>query len=191
VPRRSRPDVERSQAALLADAAGLASVVGLEALTLGRVAERSGLSKSGLIGRFGSKEALQLAAMDAGRATVVREIVEPALREPPGRPRLRALLEGYFSYLERGVFPGGCVMAAAAHEMDGRPGPVRDAVRAAWGEWLGLLQREARRAGFEEPEQVAFELHSLALTANWAHQLFADRGALDRGRAGVARLLDG
>ena len=87
------------------------------------------------------------------------------------------------------VFPGGCFWAAASAEFDGRPGPVRDAVKDATAAWLGELERQAEAAGVDDPRQLAFELHSLAAGSNLRYQLFGDPDAFERARRGIARVL--
>jgi AcrR family transcriptional regulator len=175
--------------AILERAIDLASAEGLEGLTIGRLAAEMEMSKSGLFRHFGSKEELQLATVDAASKRYIQEVVAPALETPPGKERLRALCESYFEHLESSVFEGGCFWAASATEFDDRPGPVQDKIRDAVSAWLALLATEARRAGAPEPEQVAFELHSLALGANLASRLLGDRAAFDHARAAVERLL--
>ena len=186
MPRAATPSTRES---ILARAVDLSSSEGLEGLTIGRLASELGMSKSGLFGHFGSKEELQLATIDAAVRRFVEEVIVPATKEEPGREQLRALCEGYFDYLERRVFPGGCFFAAAAAEFDGRPGPVRDAISGGVSAWLSVLEHQAEVAGAEDPEQLAFELHSLALGANSAHQLFGDEDAFSRARAAMRRLL--
>lgn len=178
-----------SRDAILARAVDLGSVEGLEGLTIGRLAGDLEMSKSGLFGHFGSKEELQLATVDAACAIFAREVLEPAEAAAPGRERLGALCEGFVGYLEREVFPGGCFLAAAAAEFDGRPGPVRDRVYAAMAAWLGELERHAEIAGAEDPAQLAFELNALAQGANHAYQLYGDRAAFTRARAALMRRL--
>jgi AcrR family transcriptional regulator len=175
--------------AILARAVDLASAEGLEGLTIGRLAGDLGLSKSGLFGHFGSKEELQLATIEEAARRFVREVVEPALTEAEGAPRLRALCDRYIGYMERQVFPGGCFWAAASIEFDGRPGPVRDRVRDAVAAWLAELQRQASLAGVEDPSLLAFELQAMAQGANSAFQLFGDRTAFHRARTAIERLL--
>ena len=175
--------------AILVRAIDLASAEGLEGLTIGRLAAEMEMSKSGLFRHFGSKEELQLATVDAASERYIEEVVAPALEAPEGEERLRALCERYFEHLERSVFDGGCFWAASAAEFDDRPGPVRDRIREATGAWLALLAREAERAGAEDPEQLAFELHSLALGANLASRLLEDPDAFVRARAAMERLL--
>jgi AcrR family transcriptional regulator len=179
----------QTREAILERAVDLASEEGLEGLTIGRLADELGLSKSGLFGHFGSKEGLQLATIEAAADRFVREVVEPVRDVEPGAARLRALCDHYIGYLEREVFSGGCFWAAAAAEFDARPGPVRDAVEAASAAWLRGLESEAALAGVEDPAQLAFELQSLAQGANFAYQLFGDREAFARARRAVDRLL--
>lgn len=177
--------------AILERAVELASQEGLEGLTIGRLSAELGLSKSGLFGHFGSKEELQLAAVDAASAVFVREVVEPALSEPEGAPRLRAYCESWVGYLERKVFSGGCFFAAASTEFDGRPGPVRDKLRDGLELWLTELAKQAKLAGAEDAEQLVFEVYSLVQGANGAYQLFGDERAFTRARTAIERLLPG
>jgi AcrR family transcriptional regulator len=174
----------------------LASIEGLEGLTIGRLAAELGMSKSGLFGHFGSKEDLQLATLKAADTVLWREVVQPAVDITSGLDRLAALIEGYVRYLEREVFPGGCFLSAAAAEFDGRPGPVRDAVAAASRAWCDQLEGQAGIAVAKgelpagtDPAQVAFELNALADGANAAFQLHGDRQAFEHARLAIARVL--
>jgi len=175
--------------AILDRAVDLASEEGLEGLTIGRLSSELGLSKSGLFGHFGSKEELQLAAIDAANEIFVREVIEPALASPEGVPRLRAYCESWVGYLERKVFAGGCFFAAASSEFDGRPGPVRDKLREGQGLWVAEIAKQAKLAGVDDPEQLVFEVSSLVQGANAAHQLFGDEQAFARARTAIDRLL--
>jgi AcrR family transcriptional regulator len=175
--------------AILDHAVDLASSEGLEGLTIGRLAGELGMSKSGLFGHFGSKEELQLATIEEAGSRFIREVVEPARREPDGAPRLRALTDRYLDYLERQVFPGGCFFAAASTEFDDRPGPVRERLRDAIGAWLSELERQARLAGAADPPLLAFELHALAVGANSNYRLFGDPRAFGRARQAIEALL--
>jgi AcrR family transcriptional regulator len=175
--------------AILERAVEVASEEGLEGLTIGRLSSELGLSKSGLFGHFGSKEELQLAAVDAASAIFVREVIEPALAEPDGAPRLRAYCESWVGYLERKVFSGGCFFAAASTEFDGRPGPVRDKLRDGQAAWLAELAKQATLARADDPEQLVFEVSSLVQGANAAYQLFEDEDAFDRARRAIERIL--
>jgi AcrR family transcriptional regulator len=175
--------------AILGRAVEVASEEGLEGLTIGRLSSELGLSKSGLFGHFGSKEELQLAAIDTANAIFVREVIDPAVKEPEGVARLRAYCDRWVGYLERKVFSGGCFFAAASTEFDGRPGPVRDKLRGGQRLWLDELAKQAKLAGAEDPEQVVFEVYSLVQGSNASYQLFEDEQAFARARAALERLL--
>ena len=188
----------RTRDAILERAVDLASLEGLEGLTIGRLATDLGMSKSGLFGHFGSKEELQLATIEAADAVLRHEVIEPAIEMESGLQRLRALIEGYVRYLEREVFPGGCFISAAAAEFDGRPGQVRDAIAAASRAWGNELEGQAGVAVAKgeipegtDPTQLAFELNALADGANAVYQLHGDRRAFERARMAIARLLGG
>jgi AcrR family transcriptional regulator len=177
--------------AILDRAVDLASTEGLEGLTIGRLASELAMSKSGLFGHFGSKEELQLATIDAAQRRFVSAVVEPALGEPEGAPRLRALCDRFVAYLEGRVFPGGCFWGATMAEFDGRPGPVRDRIRDRVGAWLAELERQATIAGADDPRQLAFELQALGQGANSSFQLFGDPAAFRRARRAMEPLLPG
>src|SRR3954453_14605281 len=123
--RRRRSDGERSRAAILREAARLATVEGLDGLSLARLAGAVGMSKSGLFAHFGSKEELQLATIDAASAIFDELVVEPAAEAPAGIPRLRAYIERFLAHVEEGVFPGGCFFVSAMGELGTHAGPVR------------------------------------------------------------------
>src|SRR5688572_23220173 len=169
-PRRSATAAAGTRMAIVQRALEVGSVEGLEGLTIGRLAGDVGMSKSGLIRHFGSKEGLQMAALDAALEIFGREVWEPAREAPRGIVRLRAICDAWLVYMERDLLPGGCFLTAAASEFDGRAGPVGDATRKAWAGWLQLLAAEARTAieagelpPDSDPDQVAFELNSIAM----------------------------
>lgn len=172
----------------------VASVEGLEGLTLGRLAEVLHTSKSGIQTLFGTKQELQLSIVAAASQVFERDVLRPAEHQPAGLPRLRALMSLWIDYLE--TFEGGCLFVAAASELDGRSGPVRDAVAGAVTRADVLLHREielALRLG-ELPadtdvEQLVFELHAMVLQGNHDRQLLARTDALTRARKAVNRLL--
>jgi AcrR family transcriptional regulator len=182
----------RTRTSILERAVDLASLEGLEGLTIGRLADELGMSKSGLFAHFGSKEDLQLAVIDAASERYVAEIFRPALAEPRGFPRLMAICRSWLSYIRREVFPGGCFFAAASFEFDGRPGPVRDRVRQLMDEWIGALEKAVLMAQQEghidpavDPGQLAFELNSLFFGANFAFYLRGDTQAIERAQRAV------
>ena len=187
---------DRTRQAILEVAVHLASAEGLEGLTIGRLASETGMSKSGLFAHFGSKEDLQLATIEAARSVFIREVMRPAFEAETGLPRLWKLCDIWLDYVSAEIFRGGCFFAAAAAEFDSRPGPVRDRIAAIMKEWLAALRRaviEAQDAGqFDksvDPLQLAFEINSFELGANWAFQLYGDKQAFERARAAILERL--
>jgi len=186
----------RTRGAILQRAVHLASVEGLEGLTVGRLAEELGMSKSGLFAHFGSKEDLQLATCETARQMFIDEISVPAMSAPKGMPRLWNLLDRWLGHVERRLFEGGCFFTAASFEFDGRTGPVRERIAAIMREWLAMLNRsvmEAQKAGHIDPkvsaDLLAYEIQSLALGAHWSKQLLDDRQAYSRARAIILQKL--
>jgi AcrR family transcriptional regulator len=195
--RTRRSDGERTHAAILDTATRLASIEGVHGLTIGRLAEETGISKSGLYGHFGSKEQLQLEVIRAAGAVLEREVVEPALAAPEGLARIVAWLDAYFSYVERWVFPGGCFFASLLPEADARTGPVHDAVVTGQRrsmEWITGLVRDAQRTGEidhrSDPAQIAYEIDACMTHANYLFVLFRDPEALARGREALRRIIE-
>ena len=194
--RKRRSDGERSRNAILREAAQLATVEGLEGLSIGRLAEAVGMSKSGLFAHFGSKEELQLATIETASAIFIEDVVQPASVADTGIERLRLLTEGFLQHVEGDVFPGGCFFASVAAEMDTHPGPVRDFAVQVMNEWLGLLVtavRDAQAEGaidpVEDPEQLAFELEAYLLLANAHFVISRESMAIDRARHALERRL--
>jgi AcrR family transcriptional regulator len=194
--RRPRADGERSRHAILDAAARLATVEGINGLSIGGLADHIGMSKSGLYAHFKSKEELQLATIDTAAGLFNADVVEPGVAAPAGRARLWALSNEFLAHLERGVFPGGCFFASVAAELDTRPGPVRDRIAEFVEEWLGLIVavvEDAQRAGeidaTETPEQLAFEIDAMLLMANAAYVMNPAAEPLDRARRGIERLI--
>ena len=123
----------------------LATIEGIEGLSIGRLADATGIAKSSVYALFGSKEELQLATINAARDSFIVEVVTPALRATePGCDRLLALCDGFLSYVERRIFPGGCFFVAASAEVGARPGRVHDEVARIQQQWRDLLEREAK-----------------------------------------------
>ena len=193
--RRARGD--RTRATVVAEAVQLASVDGLEGLTIARLADRLGVPKSSVHTAFGSKADLQVAVLRRTREILIEHVIAPSLTEALGRPRLLAVGEAWFGYLAGGVFEGGCLLSSAAAELDGRPGPARDELVAVMTEWLDFLACNARAAIRDgdlrrgaDPDQIAFELQASGLTANWHHQLFGGDGAFRAARAAWSQALE-
>ncbi|MGE0059980.1 MAG: TetR/AcrR family transcriptional regulator [Dehalococcoidia bacterium] len=192
--RAVRSDGARSRRTILEAAARLATVEGLNGLSIGRLAEHIGMSKSGLFGHFGSKEELQLATIDTATEIFLAEVVEPTLsiREP--LERLDALCELFLAHVRGEVFPGGCFFAAVAAEFAPHPGAVQDRIKETTAGWLSLfvdLAHDAQTAGELSPdedlEQFAFEVDSALLMANLTYVLNQDPTALDRGLKAARR----
>jgi AcrR family transcriptional regulator len=178
----------RTRDSILATAVDVASVEGLEGLTIGRLATELGMSKSGLFAHVGSKEELQVATIEAAREIFIETVVAPVREAEPGLPRLHSLLEHWLAYLRQEVFRGGCFFDAVRNEYDSRPaGPVRDKIFAQFFDWERLLAdrvRAAQRTGHldpaADPEQLAFELDALGAAANVRFQLDRDETAFER-----------
>jgi AcrR family transcriptional regulator len=167
-----------TQNRILEKAVHIASVEGLESMSLATLAKATSMSKSGLFAHFRSKEALQIAIIDEAERIFTDVVVRPALAAPVGLERVQRLVEGYVEYCAGGPFQGGCFFAAAAHEFDGRPGPVRDRVIAFYDNWnrqtRTTLQEAAQRGDLREGVDVdgfLFELNGIGLAANFASQL--------------------
>lgn len=183
---------DQTRQRILDHAMAIASLDGLEGLSIGRLATDLGVSKSGLFAHFGSKEELQAAVIAAARGVFSREVVRPAFQEAPGLPRLLRLCLGWLEYSEKRVFPGGCFFYAAGAEFDARPGRIRDLLADARRDWLGLCRqtaRDARQLGRlredVDLDQLVFELDALATAANSAALLLDDASAYQRSRAGI------
>ena len=180
----------RSRAAVLERSVQMASRDGLEGLTIGALAADLGVHKSSVHALFGSKEELQLATLAAARAILVEHVVSPALSRQAGLPRLRAIGEAWWDYLAADVFAGGCFLCAASAEMDGRPGPLRDAVASVMREWIAVLRvnieaaiASQELAGRIDPSALAFRLNALGMAANWQKQLLNDASGIAQARS--------
>jgi AcrR family transcriptional regulator len=182
--------------AVLGHALALASEVGLEGVTIGTLAERARMSKSGLFAHFASKEALQVAVLDEAVSRFVEKVVAPALRKGRGEPRLRALLDNWLRWANADFMPGGCVFVASIADLDDRPGPVRDRLAASQRDWLETLATAIRIAIDEghfrkdlDPNQLAHEFLTLAYGAHLIGRLLRDPAADGRLHTAIDRLL--
>lgn len=191
VGRREGGKGADTRATILARALDLASVDGLEGLTIGRLASELEMSKSGVFAHFGSKQELQLAVVGAAAERFRVAVIEPAMGAPDGVPRLRAILDAYLAHLaDDDYYPGGCFWAATSAEYDDRPGPVRDAIAGALEAWLGELERQARIAGCADPGRFAFELYSLVMGANSRFRMGGDPVVFTYARDAIERRLE-
>src|SRR5689334_2041783 len=194
--RQRRADGERTRSAILRTAASLATVEGLEGLSIGNLAAATGISKSGLYAHFGSKQDLQLATVDEAERIFDAEVVQPALTANRGLAQLTELCERYLGYLGRRIFPGGCFFAATALEMGTHAGPVKDRIAAIYGDFTARLRdcaATAREQGElparEDPDRIAFELHAILLGADTGFVLHDDPASLDLARQVVHQRL--
>lgn len=193
---RRRSDGEQTHAAILESAMRIASIEGLGSLTIGRLADELGVSKSGVFAHFRSKQRLQQETIAAAREVFAEQVLAPGLDAPEGLPRLERLCDAFLSYVERGVFPGGCFFAQMLVEFDARTGPIHDEVESDQRNWLSLLQElahTARQRGeldpTTDPAQLAFELYAALELANSLSMLYRDPAFIDRGRAAVRDVL--
>lgn len=197
----SRPDGrrvrgDRTRQAILEAAARLASVEGLEGLSIGRLASHLGLSKSGLYAHFGSKEELQLETIRTASAIYERDVIGPALDAKPGCDRLLAFCDQFLAYVHHGPFPGGCFFIASYLDPANLRGPVRALLASnqrALLDFLAECASDAQAAGEippkPEPAQIAFDVDAILGGADVNYLLFDDPSFLDRGAASVRRLL--
>ena len=185
----------QTRAAILESALGLASQMGLEGLSIGALAEVAQMSKSGVFAHFGSREELQIAVIREYHRRFEEEVFFPAMREPRGVPRLRALFEHWLRRVSVEV-DSGCIYISGAVEFDDRPGPVRDALVGMVRAWHEALERAIRIAiedGQLRPDtdaqQMLFEIHGLILALHHDARLLRLPGATQRARVAFERLV--
>lgn len=195
-PRR-RSDGARTHAEILEVAMRLASIEGLASLTIGRLARELDASKSGVFAHFRSKERLQRETIEAARDVFEHEVLKPGLDAPAGLAQLESICEAFLSYVERGVFPGGCFFAQMLGEFDAQNGPIHDEVLADQRGWLALLEDmidTARQQGeldpATSPRQLAFELYAPMELANFLSTLHQDPSVVEQGRRAIRAALD-
>ncbi|MEL7060115.1 MAG: TetR/AcrR family transcriptional regulator [Acidobacteriota bacterium] len=186
---------EETRRIILDCAMAMTSTLGLEGLTIGSVAREVEMSKSGLFAHFESKQDLQLQVLAAAVDRFTGMVIAPALRQPRGEPRIRALVENWLAWEE--WMPGGCVFIAAANELDDRPGELRDRLVSAQRDWLDSLAHAARIAVREghfaadlDCEQFAYQLYSIILAYHHFHRLLRDPGARERARTAFTSLVE-
>jgi AcrR family transcriptional regulator len=196
MPRRSAAAVAETREAVTKTAVDRASIEGLEGLTIGGLADLAQMRKSSVFSLFGSKQELQLAALEAAVEQFEQEVWDPVADQRPGLSRLLALCDSWLSYHQREVMPGGCFLTTATIEYDARPGPLRDAVVGTMQLWLGVLEREASAAleagelpADTDPADVAFQLNALAAAASYGFQLWRDPEVFGRARRSMRRAL--
>ena len=186
---------QQTRAAILDAALGLASHMGLEGLSIGALAEVTQMSKSGVFAHFGSREELQISVIREYHTRFEEEVFFPAIQEPRGLPRLRALFERWIRRVSVEL-DSGCIYISGAVEFDDRPGPVRDALAEMVRDWQSALQRAIRQAVAEgqlapdtDAMQMVFEIHGLILALHHDARFLRNPGVLGRARAGFDRVL--
>ena len=195
-PRRTAAQALQTRHLIVSAGVDIASTQGLDAITLGRLAEELSMSKSGVIGHFGSKLDLQLGVVAEAVRIYRREVIVPAAHVAPGLPRLRKLVDAWISHLERGVFPGGCFFTQVTADYDSRLGPLHDVARQLTGNWRSYLAEQIDVAIADgsfgadtTTDQVIFEATGLMLSLNHSMQLDLDPQAIQHARAGFERLI--
>ena len=187
---------EQTRAAILDEALKIASKLGLEGLTIGSLADATGMSKSGLFAHFGSREDLQLAVLEHAAQRYGEMVFVPVLKIDRGLPRLRALFERWLDWALESGLPGGCIMISAAAEYDDRPGPIRDAVIANQHRGNAITQKAVRLAIEEghllpdtDPEQISFEMLGIVLASHNHRRLLGDKEARKRALTAFDQLI--
>jgi AcrR family transcriptional regulator len=187
---------ERTRAAILDEALKIVSRAGLDDLTIGTLAEATGMSKSGLFAHFGSRDDLLLAVLAHGQKEFVEVVLKPALQKPRGLPRLRAMFIHWLDWTESAELPGGCPMIGGAAEFDDKPGAVRDMLASGQRGWIDTLKRAVRQAIEEkqlapdaDPEQIAFEMFGIALVLHHHRRLLGYPKARARALSALDRLI--
>jgi AcrR family transcriptional regulator len=187
---------EQTRAAILDEALKIARRLGLEGLTIGTLADATGMSKSGMFAHFGSREDLQLAVLEHGARQYGEMVLMPALKIDRGLPRLRALFERWLDWTLQTATPGGCIMISTAHEYDDRPGLIRDAAVEMQRRGSGVSERAVRLAIEEghlkndtDPGQIAFEMLGIVLASHNHGRLLGDKAARRRALAAFDALI--
>ena len=178
---------EQTRVAILDEALKIASKLGLEGLTIGSLADATGMSKSGLFAHFGSREDLQLAVLEYAAQLYGEKVFVPVLKIERGLPRLRGLFERWLDWTLESGLPGGCIMLSAAFEYDDRPGPIRDAAIANQHRGNAITKKAVRLAVEEghlnpdtDPEQISFEMLGIVLASHNHRRLLGDKEARKR-----------
>lgn len=194
--RRAMLKGQQTKAVIVDAALGLASQIGLEGLSIGALAEITGMSKSGVFAHFGSREELQISVVREYHTRFEREIFYPAMDSARGLPRLQALFDRWMARTTTEI-DSGCIYISGAVEFDDRSGPVRDALVASVSSWQDALRRAvelAQETGHlqkgVDPQQIAFEIHGLILALHYEARFLRRAGALGRAREGFARLIE-
>lgn len=187
---------EQTRHGILQTALAEASMAGLSGLSIGGLAEKVAMSKSGLFAHFDSKQHLQLQVLETARKLFIDNVISPALRQPRGEPRVQALFDNWLRWSEASYLPGGCPFVSAAVELDDQPGPLRDSLVQSQKDWLDTLATAARISKEEghfrpdlDPERFAFEFYSVILAYYHFSRLLKDPHTSERCQSSFADLL--
>ncbi|MDO5652754.1 MAG: TetR/AcrR family transcriptional regulator [Brachymonas sp.] len=194
--RRVLPKGQHTRAVLLDAGLALSSELGLEGISIGALAEMVGMSKSGVFAHFGSRDDLQIAIINEYYQRFEEEVFQPALQQPRGLPRVRAMFENWIRRVTEEV-QSGCIFISGAVEFDDRKGQVRDALQHAMKTWLAAFRRAIEQAIEEghmkqgiDPYQIIFELHGLILSVHYEARFLEGSNALERVKHGFERILN-
>ena len=182
--------------AILDCALSEASRIGLGGLSIGRLAQMLDMSKSGLFAHFESKENLQKAVLQSARDRFIVRVIAPALREPRGEPRVRAMFDRWLEWSRAPFLEGGCIFCSASTELGAQPGPLKDCLLSAQRDWLGVLSEVARVSIREghfrsdvDPEQFGWDFHAVTLAYHYFSRLMRDPEAENRARSSFENLI--
>lgn len=186
---------QQTKLAIIDAALGLAAQIGLEGLSIGVLAEVTGMSKSGVFAHFGSREELQISVTREYFARFEQEIFYPALEESRGLPRLRALFSNWMKRVTVEI-QSGCIFISGAVDFDDRPGPVRDALASSVKIWLAAVQRavvqakdEGQLAADADERQICFEIHGLILAVHYEARFLKTPGSIERANKAFEQIL--
>lgn len=189
---------QQTRATILSEALRAASIEGFQGISIGMLADRLNMSKSGLFAHFGSKEELEKAMLDEAAQRFMQQIWQPAMKAPRGRPRIEVLFREWLDWsLHNDDMPGGCLFVTLSAEYDDKPGPVRDHLAEMQSQWQATLARSAKIAMEEghfrkdmDPKQFAYELQGIFLSLTYFRRLLRDSAAVERAEAAFKSLLD-
>ena len=192
---RPLPKGQQTKVAIVDAALRMAAQVGLEGLSIGSLAETMGMSKSGVFAHFGSRDELQISVVREYYARFEAQVFQPAMMQPRGLPRVRALFEHWMRFTSAEL-DSGCIFISGAVEFDDRPGPVRDALAEAVGAWIDAMTRAVAQAGEQghllasaDPRQISFEIHALILALHYEARFMRRPGSMERAVQGFHNIL--
>ena len=192
---RTLPKGQQTKAAIVDAALRMAAQVGLEGLSIGSLAEAMGMSKSGVFAHFGSRDELQISVIREYYARFEAQVFQPAMAQPRGLPRVRALFENWMRFTSAEL-DSGCIFISGAVEFDDRPGPVRDALAEAVDAWIEAMTRavaqaceQGHLAADADPRQISFEIHALILALHYEARFMRRPGSMERAEQGFRNIL--